>query len=388
MYSKNDDEEEGEGMAAAARRLSFDSLAYSEVTGANNSSSLTSMTTLGGGRMNSTISTESLRLNGYLQSESSSLLQPFTSLQSTTSDQQQQKYPYKQGSAAASRKDYKSNHYHPTSSYTTNSNDHRWVEQESNSNAREWFHHPKVRTCYFLSVIVALTTVLVLTSGILDTEWIQNLTTLGLRGMRAQGIADASFIKTIMTPHAAATSIYHKDNNNKDGGKADDAHAEPDNGCESTIMLIRHCEKGDLRSHCNYHGFERAAFLATQFGDDHHTRWPAPSQIYALKAGGRGHRGKTSNFREIETVQFLAKKLHLDVDESYDTSDRQHLVRKLLESILSGEQCGKLTLVSWKHSDIAKLSHLLGTLLLVFVFHGSTTLLDMVRPPTNGRMVE
>jgi len=224
MYSKKDDEvEEDGGLAAAARRLSFDSLAYSEVTGANHSGSLTSMTTLGGGGLNSTISAESLRLNGYLQSESSSLLQPFTSLQLTTSDhlQQPQKHPYKQGSAAASRKDYKSNYYRPTSNYTTsNSNDHRWIEQETNTSTREWFHHPKVRTCYFLSVIVALTTVLVLTSGILDTEWIQNLTTLGLRGMRAQGIADASFIKTIMTPHAAATSIYHR-SNSKDGAKAE-----------------------------------------------------------------------------------------------------------------------------------------------------------------------
>lgn len=285
-------------------RLSYDSLAYSEVTGEPRGMSI--------------VSSESLRLNGYLQDGSSFLL-------STRTDARPSALK-------------KSNMYRPSPSI-------RRVDERS-----EWFHHPQVRLCYFLSASFALSTVLVLTSGVLDTEWLQNLYLIGARGMRAQGIADASLIKT-QTDGPAFRFGSH--------GELLKGAGDPDNGCESTIMLIRHCEKGDLRSHCNYDGFERAAFLAEQFGNDKE-RWPAPSQIYALKPGGRGHKARTFNFRETETVQFLADKLDLQVDETYDTYERNKLARKLLESILSGDQCGKLTLVSWKHSDIAKLAHVLG----------------------------
>lgn len=289
-----------------ATRLSYDSLAYSDITGEP--------------RAKTSMSTESLRLNGYHQPQPRPLIPP----------------SYVDGNKSRKNRNY----YQPTET------SHLMEE------APEWFQQPRVRTCFFLSVFLSLSTVLVLTSGILDTEWIENLYLMGIRGMRAQGVADASLIKTRI--HGPALHL------------GDSRHAEhlqltgePEEGCESTIMLIRHCEKGDIRSYCNYPGYERSAYLASQFGDGDE-RWPAPSQIYALKAGGRGSRGKRFNFREIETVQFLAEKLKVDVDESYETSDRRKLVRTLLESTLNGDQCGKLTLISWKHSDIPKVAHLLG----------------------------
>jgi len=335
------------------RRLSFDSLAYSEVTTG----------------MNSTTSSESLRLNGYLPSESSSLLlfplfqtnrqQRQQSQQQPLEPQQQQQQQHRHHGYFSrynnnQNKNSKSNLYRPTDTFV------RSVMEDKDgttTKTTEWFQHPRVRTCYVLAVLLALTTVLLLTSGILDTEWLGRLSILGIRGMRAQGIADASLIKTEIQGRSIYLGNSHNDplhDGDYVGGK------EPDNGCETTIMLIRHCEKGDLRSHCNYLGFERAAFLASQFGDSHEERWPAPSEIYALKSVGRGQSGRHENFREIETVQFLAKKLHMTVDESYDTYNRKALARKILVSILNGEQCGRLILISWKHNDIARLSHLLG----------------------------
>jgi hypothetical protein len=125
-------------------------------------------------------------------------------------------------------------------------------------------------------------------------------------------------------------------------------------GCEATIMLIRHCEKGGLKSHCSFMGFERSVYLATLFGDD--KQWPAPSQIYALNTD-RIHK---LNYREVETVQAVSDTVGVPINRDYSTLDTKALSHDLMGQLTEGNLCGKLVLVSWKHSDIPKLAQHLG----------------------------
>ena len=135
-------------------------------------------------------------------------------------------------------------------------------------------------------------------------------------------------------------------------------HPHPPEGCETTVMLVRHCEKGNLRSHCNFVGYERATYLASLFGD----RWPLPSKVYALSTKRKRH----VNLREIETVQFVAEKAKVYIDEGYGTDHTSRLSNDIVASIQRGDMCGKMILVSWKHSDIPKLARHLGTLYMRF----------------------
>jgi hypothetical protein len=101
------------------------------------------------------------------------------------------------------------------------------------------------------------------------------------------------------------------------------ARATPPSGCEVTVQLIRHCEKGVLEDHCDYQGFERAQFLTTLFGNSnavsdadaegtggiqYQYRWPIPSEMYALdprRFSGKQHKPpklKKMNMREVETL--------------------------------------------------------------------------------------
>lgn len=99
---------------------------------------------------------------------------------------------------------------------------------------------------------------------------------------------------------------------NKKNGKD---YVDVPDGCEATVMIVRHCEKGDIREHCDYLGFERSVYLAKQFGNSHEERWPAPSFIFAMSPGGRHNKHKM-NYREIETVGPLAEKTGITVDDS------------------------------------------------------------------------
>lgn len=320
-------------------RASYDSLAYSDITGE-------------AGTLMTTVSEESRRLNGYTPTKTSQHKQAGRQLEPQSSKRR--------------------NYYQPTD-----------ARDPSDHYREDWIQQPRIRACFLISVVLSVCTVFLLTSGAIDSEWLENIWEMGLKGARAQGIADASLIKTSTGSSArvvnnnidqpeendtvllGASKKKTKTNTNsvEDAATATTAvevPSSPPNGCESTIMLIRHCEKGNLRSHCNYNGFERAAYLATLFGDDKKERWPAPSSIYALKTGGRGHRKHTSNFREVETVQYIADKHQLDVNEQYTTSNHKHLANDLLESVMNGDQCGKLTVIAWKHSDLPRLAQLLG----------------------------
>jgi hypothetical protein len=185
----------------------------------------------------------------------------------------------------------------------------------------------------------------------MDSDWFQEYQELdfSMSMISAQSVAKKTQLNHLKKKRAA--------------GKKDDTKLAmhlPAEGCEGTIMLIRHCEKGDLKSHCDFTGFERAAYLATQFGNSSTDRWPPPSNIYALGVGHR-HKKKKLNFREVETVETLAHKFGLAIDQSYSTETMDKLAKNMLASIKEGEMCGKLVIVSWKHSDIARLARHLGT---------------------------
>lgn len=134
-------------------------------------------------------------------------------------------------------------------------------------------------------------------------------------------------------------------------------HVEP--GCETTVLIIRHCEKegplvfdDDGNQHCSYVGFERSRYLATLFG----SRWPVPSQLYALSPKRHNH----ENYREVETLVPLAKKTGLKIHSNY--TEKHHpeaLADELFAQLRSGDLCGKLIVVSWKHSLIAELARVL-----------------------------
>lgn len=148
-------------------------------------------------------------------------------------------------------------------------------------------------------------------------------------------------------------------NLNKDNNSNNNKNKKLHEGCEATVVIVRHCEKAHIREHCAYIGYERSVYLATQFGDDHNERWPAPSYIFALAPGGRNNAHKM-NFREIETAGPLAKKTGVKVNYAYDQEDDQPLAQHVHGLLHSGEMCGKVAFISWKHSMIGHLAHLLG----------------------------
>jgi len=136
--------------------------------------------------------------------------------------------------------------------------------------------------------------------------------------------------------------------------------------CEATLMLARHCEKtgptvrdADGNNHCSYIGQERAAHFATQFepvGSPAQTaRWPTPSQLFALTPVRR--EGDHWNFREWETVHPLSQQSGIDIDMVVDSAS---MADEYFDLLQAGSQCGKLTVVSWKHEMIPELAVLLG----------------------------
>jgi hypothetical protein len=134
-------------------------------------------------------------------------------------------------------------------------------------------------------------------------------------------------------------------------------------GCETTVLLIRHCEKegdetidNDGNEHCNYIGLERAYFIPSLFGTpgngDH--RWPVPTALFALTED----RSTNYNFREIETLLPLANKYGLKIDS--DVKHNEALAKRIFKELAKGHWCGKTVLVSWKHEYLGALAQQLG----------------------------
>jgi hypothetical protein len=166
---------------------------------------------------------------------------------------------------------------------------------------------------------------------------------------QAQSLADDFLLTYLATPRKLKD---HRHRNRKPP-----AFTAPD-GCEATVVIVRHCEKGSIREHCSYSGFERSVYLSTIFGNGDE-RWPAPSYIFALDAGSR-HNAKKRVFREMETVLPLAVKTNITVDYSYDVQHTKELGRNISDMLRSGKMCGKVAVICWKHSGIPHLAHKLG----------------------------
>jgi hypothetical protein len=132
-------------------------------------------------------------------------------------------------------------------------------------------------------------------------------------------------------------------------------------GCESTVLLMRHCEKeggpertdADGNEHCDYVGRERARWFPSLFGPGH--RWPIPSYLYALSPT----RGDSKLvFRSVESLTPLADKFGLAIHQDYQSNNE--LVKGVFEALSSGEACGKLTIVNWRHHMMPNLAMKLG----------------------------
>jgi hypothetical protein len=181
----------------------------------------------------------------------------------------------------------------------------------------------------------------------------------------AQQYAEDHFKKNLFTPSKLAEEFYANSgtDKNKDGAvmsSTDPAPEKPpEDGCLATIMLLRHCEAGAAREHCGYMGNLRSEYIATLFGKSADDRWPEPSYIYALAAGER-HNEYVKNWREIETVVPLSEKVNVTIDKTYAYPEKKDLIKHLYNQLKSGNMCGKLTVISWKHHDIPKFAHSLG----------------------------
>jgi len=131
-------------------------------------------------------------------------------------------------------------------------------------------------------------------------------------------------------------------------------------GCETTVLLMRHCEKfgpevkdEDGNQHCSFIGLERAQYITTLFG---HKAWPIPDFLYALSPIRPHH----FNFREVETLRPLAQKYSLPIQSDFETN--KELATHFFSLLGAGSLCGKTSIVSWKHESIPDLSRKLGCL--------------------------
>ena len=134
----------------------------------------------------------------------------------------------------------------------------------------------------------------------------------------------------------------------------------PPVGCETTVVLIRHCEKELIAEHCAYNGYERSVYLSTLFGDSITSKYPKPFLIYAESPISRNTHSHKMNFREVETVGPLSELLHVPVDDSYTDDTIHDLAHHLKHHIKEGQYCGQVIVIAWKHTSIATLAHTLG----------------------------
>jgi hypothetical protein len=176
----------------------------------------------------------------------------------------------------------------------------------------------------------------------IDSEWFQRYQELDLRAQSL--VVDLNHFS-----QKEKTMLHHQEK-----GSHRQA-APPSEGCEGTVMLVRqHCKKGNDKSHCeHYLGAERAAFLASLFGNSQDKKWPVPSKIYASRDAARG-------LVEVDIVQNVAHKFDIVVNQDYDVSSMSKMAMTIVRDVKEGNMCGKLTLVAWRQTDISHLARHLG----------------------------
>lgn len=159
----------------------------------------------------------------------------------------------------------------------------------------------------------------------------------------------------------APKQLWLNTNNNVEG---ENTTAAVSAGCETTILLMRHCEKygplvhGNKNQHCSYLGFERAHFMSkTLFGSSKSGgMWPNPSLLYALSPD----RGSHDNYRQVETLTPTATKLGLNINTDFKEGEEVAIAINVFQKIASGEMCGNTTVISWTHRSLPQLAAALG----------------------------
>jgi hypothetical protein len=135
-------------------------------------------------------------------------------------------------------------------------------------------------------------------------------------------------------------------------------------GCMSTLLLMRHCEKigketsdSQGNEHCSDIGHERAEYISTLFGDQGQ-RWPLPKKMYAMSKGRPGVHHL--NFREIETLSPLEEKSGVEINTKFTAGLESDLATDFFSHLAKGKLCGATTIVNWKHSRIPSAAMALG----------------------------
>jgi hypothetical protein len=132
-------------------------------------------------------------------------------------------------------------------------------------------------------------------------------------------------------------------------------------GCESTLVMLRHCEKDGPNTadsqgnmHCSYVGLERSHYIASLFGPDVADRWPLPHHLFALAPDRIGH----LNFREYETLHPLSRKAGVETELAHHPA----FAAQYLDMLVSDDNyvCGKVSVLSWKHEYLPDLAVELG----------------------------
>lgn len=134
-------------------------------------------------------------------------------------------------------------------------------------------------------------------------------------------------------------------------------------GCESLVVLMRHCEKTGPNTtdptgnrHCSAVGMERANFLPTLFGKG--GRWPNPTAMYALNIQRPGV--KHLNYREIETLTPLAEQANVSINSRFHVGHEPYLADRIFNKLAAGNLCDRVSVISWKHTHIPAMSSSLG----------------------------
>lgn len=116
----------------------------------------------------------------------------------------------------------------------------------------------------------------------------------------------------------------------------------------SMVLIIRHAEKPDDATDPNLskRGFERADALAKVIPND----FVRPDFLFATRKSSHSN-------RPMETIEPLAKALHLTIDSTFKDDDFAALAHQILSS---PRYAGKVVLIAWHHGKIPELAHALG----------------------------
>ena len=143
-------------------------------------------------------------------------------------------------------------------------------------------------------------------------------------------------------------------------------------------MILHYCDISGIAKdeegcgHCGYVGYERAAFLPTLFGENGEEIWPSPSAMYAMKpersslGSGGGKKKKTTtiktslNFRKVETILPLLRKVRVTVYVTYGYGEETKLANALQYDVNNGNLCSREAVISWRHADIPTMAEKLG----------------------------